>query len=81
MATYVNTPRETTSDGSATGVIVGVLLVVLLAILFLVFGLPYLRNRGTPAQPAGTSVNVQLPSSIGGEGGATTPTPSTGGTQ
>jgi flagellar biogenesis protein FliO len=86
MATYINTPRETapSADNSATGVIVGVLLVVLLAILFLVFGLPYLRNRGTPA-PAGNNINVTLPdTSLGGGtsgGGTTGGTGGTGATQ
>jgi UPF0716 family protein affecting phage T7 exclusion len=60
MPTVINNP--TNSDtGTGNGVVIGILLVVFLAILFLIFGLPYLRNRGT-ANPAGTNINVTLPS-------------------
>lgn len=65
MATIVNTPGETRSDGSGTGVVVGILIVVLVVVLLLVFGLPYLRDRGAPA-PTDTggsaSIDVNLPS-------------------
>jgi hypothetical protein len=69
MATVINNPSQAESSG--TGVVIGVLVVVLLAILFLMFGLPYLSNRGT-AQPSGASatLNVDLPTG-GNTGGAT----------
>jgi hypothetical protein len=66
MATVINNPGGT--EGSGTGVVVGILIVVLVVILLLVFGLPYLRNRGVPA-PAnngGANINVQLPDTSGG---------------
>jgi hypothetical protein len=84
MATIVNTPGETREvDNSGTGVVIGVLAVILLVLLALLFGLPYLRNRGVPADN-GTNINVQLPgtgntggasggASTGGTGQTTTP--------
>jgi hypothetical protein len=71
MATVINNPGQT-SDNSGTGVVIGILLVVFLAILFLMFGLPYLRNRGT-AEPSGTSasINVDLPTGGGANSGGT----------
>jgi hypothetical protein len=70
MATVINNPGETRSSDNGTGVVIGVLVVIFLAILFLIFGLPYLRNRGTaqPTSPS-ASVNVQLPSGGGSTGG------------
>jgi hypothetical protein len=70
MATIINNPGETRSE-SGTGVVVGILLVIFLAILFLIFGLPYLRNRGTAAPSGGASLNVTLPAgdNTGGAGG------------
>lgn len=63
MATIVNTPAE---RDSGTGVVIGVLAVVLLVLLALLFGLPYLRNRGVPATDTGTNINVELPNVGGG---------------
>lgn len=75
MATVINNPSESDA-GSGNGVVIGILLVVFLAILFLIFGLPYLRNRGTAA-PSGTNINVTLPTGGSANGGAG----STGGAQ
>jgi hypothetical protein len=61
MATIINTPR-TADEGTGTGVVIGILAVVLLVILFLLFGLPYLRDRGVPQTGnGGANINVQLP--------------------
>jgi hypothetical protein len=75
MATIVNTPGEA-RDNSGTGVVIGVLAVILLVLLALLFGLPYLRNRGVPATDTGTNINVELPNvgggvSTGGQTGGT----------
>lgn len=67
MPTVINNPSSS-DTGTGNGVVVGILLIVLLAILFLIFGLPYLRNRGT-ANPAGTNINVTLPSGGSANGG------------
>jgi hypothetical protein len=79
MTTVINTPSGSSSEGSGSGVIVGVLIVVLLAVLLLIFGLPYLRNRGTATPGTGSAtINVQLPEGIGT--GGTGGTDNTGGT-
>jgi hypothetical protein len=80
MTTVVNTPSGSSNDGSGTGLVVGILLVILIAILFIVFGLPYLRNRGTAAPTSGSAnINVQLPTT--GNTGGDTSGGTTGGQQ
>jgi Na+-driven multidrug efflux pump len=66
MTTIINTPPGTTED-SSTGLIIGIIFGVLIVVLFLVFGVPYLRNRTAPPQtqtvPNGdTTINVTVPS-------------------
>ena len=56
MATVVNNPSDTGSNGM--GLILGVLLLLVIAFLFFVYGLPML-NGG-----AGTGAQVNLPSSV-----------------
>ncbi len=70
MTTVINNPGEKESTG--TGIVVGILVVLLIVILLAVFGLPYLRNRGTPA-PAnpGANINVNLPTGGTSGGGQT----------
>ena len=71
MATVIHERQEQERDydGAGTGIVVGILVVVLLAILFLVFGLPYLSNRGTGVPSGNTTINVELPSNAGGTAG------------
>jgi hypothetical protein len=74
MATIINNPAEREVESTGTGVVIGILAVILLAVLFLLFGLPYLRNGGSPATTGGTSgsanLNVDLPGSGSVTGGA-----------
>ncbi len=68
MTTIINNP-DGSKEGSGTGMVVGVLVAILIVILVLIFGLPYLRNGGAPAQePGGASVDVNVPLGNGGEG-------------
>ena len=63
MTTVINTPSVSNGDDSGFGFVVGVLFVIVLIGLFVLFALPYLKNK----QPTDTmNINVQLP--------ATTPT-------
>jgi len=76
MATIINNPsgsNPTPEDTSGAGVVLGVVIVIVV-ILFVIFGLPYLRNSGTPAPSApatggsvnGTiNVNPNLPAGTG----------------
>ncbi|MBX4198384.1 hypothetical protein KW782_03560 [Candidatus Parcubacteria bacterium] len=81
MATIINSPGEVRdAESSGTGVVIGILAVILLAVLFLLFGLPYLRNNGVPAD-SGTNINVELPNAGGGtDTGGTGGTGASGGT-
>ena len=64
MTTIINNPNGG-SDNTGTGVLVGVLVTLLIIILVLLFGLPYLKNRGAPMPESSTSdstnINVTIP--------------------
>ncbi len=51
MATIINNPDSSGSDGGV-GLILGVILTLVVIILFFMYGLPAIRNNG------GTNVNV-----------------------
>lgn len=68
MATVINNP----SEGSGAGTILGIVVAVIIIALLFIYGLPALRGTGS-TQPAGTNINVELPSvnTGGGEGSGT----------
>jgi len=57
MATIINNPGN--GDGSGSGFMVGIVVAILVVIAFSVWGLPALRNRGTPGTPGVPGVDIQ----------------------
>jgi hypothetical protein len=61
MATIVNNPAGSTSNGSGMGMILGIILVLAIAFVFFVYGLPMITQSTTPQVnvPGQIDVNVQ----------------------
>lgn len=62
MATIVNTPAQSESNG--TGFLLGIVLLIAFVLLFFFYGLPYLSNMIAGPQvnvPGQIDVNVQTP--------------------
>jgi hypothetical protein len=58
MTTIINTPGN--NDGGGAGIIIGVIVAIVIIVLFFVYGLPAIR--GSKANTADTTINVQIPS-------------------
>jgi len=60
MAIVVNNPPAENTNNNA-GFLIGAILLLLVVVLFFIYGLPYLRNLGTPQinVPDHINVNVQ----------------------
>jgi len=54
MTTIVNTPPSSSDNGNG-GMIIGIFVLIILGLLFFYFGLPAIRNMGTP------QINVPAP--------------------
>lgn len=64
MATVINTPGQTTSDGSGVGFLMGIVLLAVALFLFFVYGLPFMRQTTNTPQiniPGRFDVNLNQP--------------------
>ncbi|MFA6532777.1 MAG: hypothetical protein WCT22_02145 [Patescibacteria group bacterium] len=61
MATIVNNPAPTSDSNSGMGMVVGLIALFVFAYLFIMYGLPAIRQMGSPQIniPSKIDVNVQ----------------------
>lgn len=65
MATIVNNPGPSNTDGSGVGMVIGIILAIIVIALFIIYGVPAMRGGNTgPSTPTGgtnANINVQIP--------------------
>lgn len=63
MTTIVNNPAPSNDSGGGMGMIIGLVVLVVLAYLFFVYGLPALKQIGSPQinVPSEIDVNINQP--------------------
>ncbi len=63
MTTIVNTPPASKESGGGMGMIIGLIVLIVVVFLFFVYGLPAIRQMGTPQIniPSKIDVNINQP--------------------
>lgn len=60
MTTIVNTPPASKESGGGIGMIVGFLVLIVVVYLFFVFGLPAIRQMGSPQINIPSKIDVNI---------------------
>lgn len=60
MATIINNPPANDNSGGPTGMIIGIIVLIVLVYLGYVYGLPAIRQMGTPQVNVPSKIDVNV---------------------
>lgn len=60
MTTIVNTPAQSDNSGGGMGMIIGLIVLLVVAYLFIMYGLPVIRQIGSPQINVPNKIDINV---------------------